>query len=207
MPLEISLSEISLHVNPKPQQIEVYFMIQIRYDPIWNNQSLHKLIVPHDQPEETNECPESLQLWWIVLSVLGLPQCFPTDISSFNEWMCASRKKVHMECRRGFNTITTLRTWSIWKERNSRVFYQSTHFVAGSGGAMDREADLQYLVSLSLPALLVYCLCRQVVSNDFVRIELIYKSFLFFSVSFFVPPLLVSGFSFAWPYMYEFYSS
>uniref|UniRef100_A0A0E0LXJ7 Uncharacterized protein n=1 Tax=Oryza punctata TaxID=4537 RepID=A0A0E0LXJ7_ORYPU len=58
-------------------------------------------------------CPESLQLWWTVLSSLGLPHLFPSGAVSFHEWHCSCRLNVPREHRRGFDTIVTLSAWSI----------------------------------------------------------------------------------------------
>jgi hypothetical protein len=71
-------------------------------------------------------CPESRQLWWIALSVIGHAECLPLNERSFHGWLCDSRKKLTKDHRRGFDTIATLAAWTIWKERNNRVFNQES---------------------------------------------------------------------------------
>jgi hypothetical protein len=50
--------------------------------------------------------------------------------------------------RRGFDTIATLVAWTIWKERNNRVFNQVSITWVEIARAMIDEADLWRLARL-----------------------------------------------------------
>ena len=56
-------------------------------------------------------------------------------ILCIEEWWLSARAGIPKPMRRNFDTITILLHWRLWKERNSRVFYQ----VASSA---DRVLDL-----------------------------------------------------------------
>ncbi|EAY73346.1 hypothetical protein OsI_01223 [Oryza sativa Indica Group] len=60
------------------------------------------------------------------LSAAAFPQCFPSGAAAFHERLCSSLLKVQRECCRGFDIVVTLGAWSIWKEKNSRVFNNCT---------------------------------------------------------------------------------
>uniref|UniRef100_A0A0E0DT58 Reverse transcriptase domain-containing protein n=1 Tax=Oryza meridionalis TaxID=40149 RepID=A0A0E0DT58_9ORYZ len=117
-------------------------------------------ILQYLQQDETIDhiligCPESLQLWWTVLSSLRLPQCFPSGDVSFHEWQCSCRLKVRREHCRGFDTIVTLGAWSIWKERNNRVFNNCSRPWSEVVVGMAQEAALWHLahpLSQTLPS-------------------------------------------------------
>ena len=46
----------------------------------------------------------------------------PTGASPFVDWWLSSRKRLPKELRRGFDSLALLVAWSLWKERNRRVF-------------------------------------------------------------------------------------
>jgi hypothetical protein len=57
------------------------------------------------------------------------------------------------EHRRGFDTIATLVAWTIWKERNNRVFNEKSRTWAEIARAMTGEADLWRLAKATIPAM------------------------------------------------------
>jgi hypothetical protein len=142
-----------------------YFLWLVAHRRCWTADRLEKRGLPHpafcvfcDQVEETIDhiligCSESLELWWTVLSSLGLPQCFPSGVVSFHEWHCSCQLKVPSEHRRGFDTIVTLGAWSIWKERNNRVFNNRPRSWSEVVTAMAQEAALRCLAHSLSPAL------------------------------------------------------
>jgi hypothetical protein len=133
----------------------------------WTADRLRSRGLPHpdrcvlcDQHEETIDhiliaCPESRQLWWVVLSSIGLPQCLPLNEDSFYLWLCNSRLKVGAASRRGFDTIATLTAWTIWKERNNRVFNSQQRPWSEIARAMAAEATLWRLAHAALPVLTI----------------------------------------------------
>lgn len=58
--------------------------------------------------------------------------------------------------RRGFDTIATLVTWTIWKERNNRVFNQVSITWVEIARAMIDEADLWRLARAAIHTLVVH---------------------------------------------------
>uniref|UniRef100_A0A0E0DQW0 Reverse transcriptase zinc-binding domain-containing protein n=1 Tax=Oryza meridionalis TaxID=40149 RepID=A0A0E0DQW0_9ORYZ len=134
----------------------------------WTADRLRSRGLPHpdrcvlcDQHEETIDhilvaCPESRQLWWVVLSSIGLPQCLPLNEDSFYLWLCNSRLKVGAASRRGFDTIATLTAWTIWKERNNRVFNSQQRPWSEIARAMAAEATLWRLAHAALPHIQIW---------------------------------------------------
>ena len=46
----------------------------------------------------------------------------PLPVDSLAVWQLATRKQVPKAHQKGFDSLVTLVCWSLWKERNSRVF-------------------------------------------------------------------------------------
>lgn len=113
-----------------------YFIWLVALNRYQTADRLRKRGLPHpakcvlcDQCEESIDhllivCPESCQLWWMALNAIGHAGCLPLSDSSFHLWLCDSTMKQCKEHRRGFDTIVALVAWTIWKERNNRVFNQ-----------------------------------------------------------------------------------
>jgi hypothetical protein len=47
-----------------------------------------------------------------------------SNFSSTEEWWLRARKKAPKDLRRDFDTVAILVHWSLWKERNGRIFQQ-----------------------------------------------------------------------------------
>ncbi|BAF05156.2 Os01g0531300 [Oryza sativa Japonica Group] len=101
-------------------------------------------------------CPESRQLWWVALRAIGHSECLPINEHSFLSWLCDCRKRMVKEHRRGFDTIATLVAWTIWKERNNRVFNQKSRSWAEVVRVMTGEAELWRLARAAIPALVAH---------------------------------------------------
>jgi hypothetical protein len=124
-----------------------------------------------DQHEESINhilvaCPESRQLWWLLLSAIGRSECLPVNETSFHSWLCDKRETLPSSQRRGFNTIATLATWTIWKERNNRVFNQKHRSWTEVARAMAEEAALWRLANTAIPATPLERSGRNIVSRD-----------------------------------------
>jgi hypothetical protein len=49
----------------------------------------------------------------------------PGHDRSFEDWWCVARRRINKADRRRFDTLVILTAWSIWKQRNDRVFGNS----------------------------------------------------------------------------------
>jgi hypothetical protein len=137
-----------------------YFMWLVAHRRCWTADRRRPRGLPHparcvlcDQQEETIDhilisCPESAQFWWIVMNTIGRPDLFPASQNSFISWWSASRKGVAKQLRRGFDTVVVLGAWSIWKERNNRVFNQKQRSWEEVARAAAEEAALWRLAGL-----------------------------------------------------------
>jgi hypothetical protein len=61
--------------------------------------------------------------------------------------------KVAKAQRRGFDTVATLIAWTIWKERNNRVFNQQQKTWVEVAKVMAAEAELWRLANVAMPEL------------------------------------------------------
>nr|ABA97942.1 retrotransposon protein, putative, LINE subclass [Oryza sativa Japonica Group] len=145
-----------------------YFLWLVALNRCWTADCLRSHGLSHpaccvlcDQSDETIDhllvaCPESRQLWWIALRAIGHSECLPINEPSFHIWLCDSRKKVIKAHRRGFDTIATLVAWTIWKERNIRVFNQINRSWVDIARAMAGEADLWRLARAAIPSVVIH---------------------------------------------------
>jgi hypothetical protein len=78
----------------------------------------------------------------MALRAIGQTSSLPMNEVSFHLWLCDSRKRLTKAARHGFDTIATLIAWTIWKERNNRVFNQQQKTWAEVARAMAAEAEL-----------------------------------------------------------------
>ena len=96
-----------------------------------------------DQHEETVEhlllqCPYSREVWFKLLRMGGLQRLMPQPDSSLADWWVSSRKLVPKTMRKGFDSVVLLIMWILWKERNARVFQQSS---SSAGMVVQRIVD------------------------------------------------------------------
>lgn len=54
--------------------------------------------------------------------MLHLPITVPTTDDNFLEWWMSQRLTLRKADRRGFDTLVICASWSMWKQRNARVF-------------------------------------------------------------------------------------
>jgi hypothetical protein len=59
------------------------------------------------------------------LQQAGILLAEPGHDSSFEDWWCEARRRINKADRRRFDTLVILAAWSIWKQRNDRVFGNS----------------------------------------------------------------------------------
>jgi hypothetical protein len=70
----------------------------------------------------TISCVFSKEVWFGLLRVAGFQYLTSTDAPSIVDWWLPSRKRVHKTQHKGFDSLFVLVVWSLWLERNARVF-------------------------------------------------------------------------------------
>jgi hypothetical protein len=68
------------------------------------------------------QCPYAKMVWFRCLRRLGLHLQEPQEHTDLERWWEEARKRVRKEDRRWFDTFVLLKTWTLWKQRNARVF-------------------------------------------------------------------------------------
>ena len=68
------------------------------------------------------QCVYARETWHRCFDVLNLPTAVTTPQDRFLEWWMAQRQAFQKEERRGFDTLVIFAMWSMWKQRNARVF-------------------------------------------------------------------------------------
>jgi hypothetical protein len=66
--------------------------------------------------------PFSREVWYHVLRPAGFLHLRPSMEMTLLDWWLTTRKRVHKDHRKGFDTFFIPVTWVIWKHRNDRVF-------------------------------------------------------------------------------------
>lgn len=72
------------------------------------------------------DCVYSKEVWFRILRRSGLQQLAPTGSVRLPEWWLPNRKLIQRDTRKGFDSLVILVLWSIWKERNNRVFNRAS---------------------------------------------------------------------------------
>ncbi|PVH61472.1 hypothetical protein PAHAL_3G041000 [Panicum hallii] len=70
------------------------------------------------------ECPYSKQIWSAAATWAGCPSLSPAIWSAnfdLQSWFC-HLLKVQQQYRKGVGSLVLLIVWSLWRERNNRIF-------------------------------------------------------------------------------------
>jgi hypothetical protein len=67
-------------------------------------------------------CVYSREVWFRLLRAAGFQHLVPSGAPSIVDWWPPARKHIHNSQRKGFDTMFALVAWSLWLERNERVF-------------------------------------------------------------------------------------
>jgi hypothetical protein len=84
-----------------------------------------------DQEDETSVhllvvCPFVKEIWWGVRTALNCQCNFSQQIRSLMRWWTRIRNLQQRHKRKGINSLFMLVIWSVWKERNARLFNGSS---------------------------------------------------------------------------------
>nr|TKV95142.1 hypothetical protein SEVIR_9G341600v2 [Setaria viridis] len=71
-------------------------------------------------------CSYSKQLWWEALSWMHCSCTFIPGTQILQDWWAHLRQLQPRSRRRGLDSLFTLIIWSLWKERNARLFERQT---------------------------------------------------------------------------------
>ncbi|RCV07172.1 hypothetical protein SETIT_1G223100v2 [Setaria italica] len=69
-------------------------------------------------------CAYAKETWWVAASVMNCNCSFSDEEISLRDWWTKLTKLQPRERRKGLNILFMLVIWSIWKERNARLFNQ-----------------------------------------------------------------------------------
>jgi hypothetical protein len=72
-------------------------------------------------------CVYSREVWHHLLRPLGLLHLLPMTSVELVEWWLSARKRLPRQRRKRFDSLVILIWWSLWKERNYRVFNNVSH--------------------------------------------------------------------------------
>ena len=68
------------------------------------------------------QCSYARQVWHKCIVGLNLEVAHPLGQDSLLDWWLQARRNFMRAARRGFDTFVIAVTWSLWKQRNARVF-------------------------------------------------------------------------------------
>lgn len=71
-------------------------------------------------------CMVARQLWFALLTALGLQSLAPADSMDVVDWWLTSRAEVTADSRPVLDSVVLLISWCIWKERDNRTFNRVT---------------------------------------------------------------------------------
>jgi hypothetical protein len=102
---------------------------------ILENFEMTKVCALCDQAVETlnhllAHCVVAREAWFKVLRQLGWQHLTALPTSTTVQWWLTSRKRLAKARRRGFDSLVLLVAWSLWLERNSKVFDRRSSTVA-----------------------------------------------------------------------------
>jgi len=87
-------------------------------------------------------CVFAREVWDRLLRRCHIRLQLPVGAPPFVDWWLSSRKRLPKGLRRGFDSLALLVGWSLWKERNRRVFDAAASSVAEVVRVVVAEAEL-----------------------------------------------------------------
>ncbi|XBH76144.1 hypothetical protein VPH35_102836 [Triticum aestivum] len=89
-------------------------------------------------------CPFAQGLWLRVLDLLMMPSDMaplPTDDTLLG-WMTRTSGRLRKDAKKTWRSISALIWWSVWKERNARVFSQQASTIGQVLSNIQEEAKI-----------------------------------------------------------------
>uniref|UniRef100_A0A453JT76 Reverse transcriptase zinc-binding domain-containing protein n=1 Tax=Aegilops tauschii subsp. strangulata TaxID=200361 RepID=A0A453JT76_AEGTS len=79
------------------------------------------------------QCAYSKQVWFTTFSRSRIDTLLiPDGNNTLETWWGATRKHIHKTYRRAFDSLVSLVCWSIWKQRNNRVFRDNSNWMSAT---------------------------------------------------------------------------
>lgn len=72
------------------------------------------------------QCPYAREVWHRCFEVLQINIQPPIQTDTFTDWWLDKRRNFTGKTKRGFDSFVIATAWSLWKQRNARVFHQCT---------------------------------------------------------------------------------
>jgi hypothetical protein len=85
------------------------------------------------------QCPYAKMVWFGCLRRVGSQLQEPQENTNLERWWTETRKRLRKEDRRGFDTFVLLIAWTLWKQRNARVF-----------GNLERQLPTEQIIDMIL---------------------------------------------------------
>ncbi|KAM0909610.1 hypothetical protein ACQ4PT_014711 [Festuca glaucescens] len=87
-------------------------------------------------------CVLAREVWHAMLQRCNLSHLTPLADDMLIEWWPDSRRRVPQQLRKGFDSLVLLTVWTLWKERNNRVFERSAETARGICKRITEEVEL-----------------------------------------------------------------
>ena len=71
------------------------------------------------------QCVYAKQVWHKCLDTLEIDIPHPSSTDTFVDWWLRTRVGFHGKQKRGFDSLIIVAAWSLWKQRNAKVFNRS----------------------------------------------------------------------------------
>lgn len=69
------------------------------------------------------QCVYARETWHKCLAALNIQIAAPTTNDCLEEWWSTARQPLPKTLRKGFDSVVILISWSLWKQRNARMFH------------------------------------------------------------------------------------
>lgn len=86
-------------------------------------------------------CVFARELWWHILSPIGLDALMPELDDDLGSWWINQRGRLDSTARQTFDSMLLLTVWTLWKERNCRTFCGITAHVRQDWRSFIQECE------------------------------------------------------------------
>ena len=98
------------------------------------------------EPETANHlligCIFAREVWYAMLRRCELQLLTPNPQDTLIDWWPQSRRRAPSQAKKGFDSLVLLVAWTLWKERNARVFEHKAETVGAVCHKIAGEVEL-----------------------------------------------------------------